>query len=104
MMLWCYLLSYDPTETLPQTLVRELDALHDGVVNWVAPFAGAIAVVSPLEGNELAQLLRQETSLRRKRFVVLDTKTDRGGWLPKSLWALIHNPQPVGYEDDDDET
>ena len=43
-MLWCYLLSYDLTETLPQALVREPDTLDDEVVNWVPPFPGAVAV------------------------------------------------------------
>lgn len=93
-MIWTYLLSYDPLTVSPEKLLREIDRLPE-VVNWATPYRGAILLVSELDAAGLANILRRKTRLNGHRFLVVDTQTDRNGWLPKSAWSIMRNPTDV---------
>lgn len=89
--MWCYLLSYDPGAVTPTALLEDLEELPEEIVNWVAPYPGAVFVVTQRTARELAKLLRDETALHGERFAVFDTAADRSGWLPKSIWTMLHD-------------
>lgn len=93
--LYAYALVYEAAEVDPDLLTAEIDKLDakTQVVNWWAPFAGFMVLVSPSSATRLVRLLRKRTSLDGERFVVVDLDTDKNGWLPKHGWDFINDPR-----------
>lgn len=98
--MWCYLLSYDPTEVRPQVLLPQIDRLTV-IKNWVAPYAGAVLLISPVGAKRLSLIFQRRTALRGS-FVLVDTDSDIDGFLPEDLWDWVNEPDEfVEYDDED---
>jgi hypothetical protein len=93
---WTYVLVFDDAVGTRREVLDFLDKLPE-ILNWYACMSNAVFVVSNKTANELADLFRKFTK-DKGRFVILDTETDRNGWLPKPAWEFIRNPRPAETE------
>ena len=87
-----YLLTY----TQPGTPAHVQYVLSDtqAVETWVAPFPYAAILISKLDVQDLAAVLRDR--LPDIWFMVTELKSDAvQGWLPGDLWEYVNDPQHV---------
>ena len=90
--LYAYVVSFDGSMTrkdFTDAINREPE-----IVNWYACLPNAVFVVSALHADPLSALIKKATGL--KRFIVLDAKTDRQGWLPQVGWDFLKRPRRSG--------
>ncbi len=75
---------------------RQVDSL--GVVkNWYAFFDNALCLASSASTEELSRLIR--VAFPDLVFMLTEISfTTTSGWLPKSIWAFVADPQPAGSE------
>ena len=74
-------------EWLAQNILNRTAAVKD----WVQPFPNSAIVVSDLQCQELAAVLRSH--LGDTWFLVTEvTGRSTDGWLPKNLWQFVNSP------------
>lgn len=74
----------------PQQVHHLLNDIQ-AVVTWVSPFPYAAILVSGLDVNDLAAVLRER--LPGVWFMVTELRGDSvQGWLPKELWDYVNDP------------
>ncbi len=91
--MWTYLFVYSD-DLGPEERIRRFVDQHPEIVNWYRCLPNSLFIVSTLAAQDLAREIRK--GLGEGRFIVVDTNSDRSGWLPRQLWALMSNPRPVG--------
>ena len=67
------------------------------IAAWIAPFPYSAIVVSDLDTQDLAAVLRQ----RMPGIWLLVTEmsgSGADGWLPQSLWEYVNNPHQVSAQ------
>ncbi len=84
---WTYLLVFDDAVGTRREVLDFLDRQPE-ILNWYTCLSNAVFIVSTKTAGELTKLFRSFTS-DKGRFVILDTDTDRNGWLPKKAWDFI---------------
>ncbi|MCY4377681.1 MAG: hypothetical protein OXC31_28315 [Spirochaetaceae bacterium] len=85
-----YLLAYSQAYA-PQQMQHLLNDT-EAVVTWVAPFPYAAILVSSLNVNDLAAVLRNRLP-PGVWFMVTELRGESvQGWLPKDLWEYVNNP------------
>lgn len=91
---YAYTLVFDSVRVSSQTLRSEIDKL-EAIVNWHAVMPSMLLIATHLDADDVCDLLKEQTSLKSgNHFLVMDTNTDRNGWLPKSAWAFMREPGP----------
>jgi hypothetical protein len=89
-----YLLVFDPSQASRQTMIDVIDNIDD-IENWYAFFDNAFCVASERDARSLSSLIREE--MPKQRFIITEVEPGKkGGWLPKSIWAFLKRPEPVG--------
>ena len=91
---WTYLVAFSPICGTHDKIRQFIDSRRD-IVNWKVLFERTFLIVSGLSASSLTDMLRKFTK-DKGRFVVVDTNTDRSGWLQPSAWDLMSNPKAVG--------
>ena len=85
-----YLLTY--TQAIPPAHVQHVLNHTQAVKTWVAPFPYAAILVSELDVQDLAAVLRDR--IPGIWFMVAELKSDTvQGWLPGNLWEYVNDPQ-----------
>ena len=85
-----YLLTY--TQAGAPAHVQYVLSDTQAVETWVAPFPYAAILISNLNIQDLAAVLRDR--LPGIWFMVTELKSDTvQGWLPGNLWEYVNNPQ-----------
>ena len=85
-----YLLTY--TQAVTPAYVQYVLNDTEAVATWVAPFPYAAILVSTLNTQDLAAVLRNR--LPGIWFMVVELKGDTvQGWLPGNLWEYVNDPQ-----------
>jgi hypothetical protein len=93
--LYCYAFLYNETFGSPDEVKSMLDK-NKHVRNWHRYLPYCYFVVSELSADDLHETLKGDIKDRPKaRILVLDTATDRQGWLPRTAWDLMNNPSPA---------
>lgn len=93
---WTYLLVYSTEVGSYERVKRFLDQRPE-ILNWVRYMPHTFIIVSDKTAPQLAAIFRKLTN-GKGRFLILDTQTDRDGWLPKAAWDLMRNPK-AAWED-----
>ena len=57
------------------------------ILNWFANFQNAIFIISEKSALELTSILRP--FLSPDHFILINTDTDRNGWMSKKAWDFI---------------
>ncbi len=83
--MWTYLIAIDSTID-PDELIETLNE-YEYITNWYTPMSQAFVVVSLFTAEQLSDVIRLR--FPGHRHIVLDTATDRNGWLPRLAWDLI---------------
>ncbi len=88
-----HLLVFDGSQITRDLIVEKID--HMPVIeNWYAFFDNTICVASEEEARDLSRLLHAE--LPKLRFVITEIqRSNKGGWLPQSIWTFLNHPQPA---------
>lgn len=73
--------------------VKEFINSRDEIITWFLCMSNAIFVRSNRTATQLQNIFREFTK-DRGRFLILDCKTDRGGWLPRKAWKFMKNEYP----------
>jgi hypothetical protein len=89
--LWAYVVVFDGM-TVPE-FTKAIDQYNDEIVNWLTVLPQTVFIVSPKPAAGLTDFLRSKLP-KLGRMLVLDAKTDRNGWLPRSAWEFLSNPSP----------
>ena len=85
-----YLLTY--TQAVTPAYVQHVLNDTEAVATWVAPFPYAAILISKLDIQDLAAVLRDR--LPGIWFMVAELKGDTvQGWLPGNLWEYVNDPQ-----------
>ncbi len=88
---YTYLLLFNGETWSSEKVKRFLDSRQE-IEYWFRCLPNSFFLVSSLSATELTKLIRRE-SRHRGRFLILDTDTDRNGWLPKPAWDLMKSPE-----------
>jgi hypothetical protein len=94
---WSYVFVFDDAVTSYEKVKKFVDD-EPAVVNWKSYLPNLFLIVSPLTASGLTDLILKKLTKKKGRFIVLDTKTDRSGWLPQSAWTLMRDPKPIWDE------
>lgn len=86
---WTYLVVFN-TVAAKHDCLRDFLDRQPGILDWYSCIPNTIFVVSSLDANGVAEVIRQFTR-NKGYFLVLDTETDKGGWLPKAAWDFMRN-------------
>jgi hypothetical protein len=90
---WTYLLVFDDKVGSHEKVRRFIDSRPE-IVNWLSYFSNSFLIVSAKTANELTEIFLKLTK-KSGRFLIVDTHTDRNGWLPKEAWELMRHPKGV---------
>ncbi len=91
-----YLLVFDQTQISRDTMTDVIDKIGD-IENWYAFFENALCVGSRKDAWTLSQQIRAE--LPKQRFIITEVEAGKkAGWLPKTIWAFLNRPEPVGAD------
>ena len=91
---YTYLLAYD-TFLGPHSRVKEFMNGQKEVLNWYYCIPNTLFVVTELTADGLANLFLKYTR-KKGKFIILDTATDRSGWLSRKFWDLMKTPKAAG--------
>ncbi len=69
----------------------------DAIEHWVKCLPMAYILVSREPAAQLSNRVRAAFG-NDLRFIILDTDTDRSGWLSKNVWEIIRNPDDYSNE------
>lgn len=92
--LYAYLLVFELPFGTTSEIADFLNANGNIFLNWLTVLPNSFFIISHLSATELGKAFREYTE-NQGRFIILDVKTDRSGWLPKKAWDFINNPQSV---------
>jgi hypothetical protein len=92
--LWTYLFVHTEQYGTREKVKAFIESRPDIIVNWYYCLPNSFFIVSPYTAEQLSNHLHSFSATGW--FVVLDTATDRNGWLPKTAWELMNNPRRVG--------
>lgn len=93
--MWSYLLVHDLDASDAAKLVRQIDKLGEDFVNWHTLGQSSMLLASKWTAEGVSEILRRKTVLKHDAlFLVVDTKSDRAGWLPQRLWDFMQDPGP----------
>lgn len=90
---YTYLLVFADDFGNPVAVRQTLDLCPE-VLFWYRCLPNAFFLVSQYASQQIAR--RLHTLRPQGRFLVLDTATDRAGWLPKDAWKLMKDPGSFG--------
>jgi hypothetical protein len=79
----------------PAERVRDFIDSRKEITNWHRWLPNSFFLVSELPATKLTDLFRTYTK-DKGHFIILDTATDRDGWLPRRAWKLMRYPRAVG--------
>lgn len=72
--------------------VREFINSQPEIVDWFYCLPNSFLIVSELDAEALSDLFQKFTN-KQARYLILNTNTDRQGWLPNLAWAIMRNPR-----------
>jgi len=87
-----YLLVFDLSQITREIMVEAIDNMS-GIENWYAFFDNAICLASEKDARSLSRMLHAE--FPKQRFIITEVGPQKGGWLPKSIWAFLNHPEPA---------
>ncbi len=91
-----YLLVFDRSQISRDAMTALIDRISD-IENWNAFFENAICVASKKSAQSLSQQIRAE--IPEQRFIITEVEAGKkAGWLPRSIWAFLNRPAPVGAD------
>ena len=77
-----------------------LDSRPD-ILYWVTCLPNSFFIVSTASAAELTDAIHQQFTDKGGSFIFLNTRGERDGWLPESVWDLIAKPrqelEKLGY-------
>ena len=89
---WNYLLVFnDDVGTMEQ--VKEFLNSRSEILTWYFCLTHAIFIRSSYTASTLQRVFREFTK-DKARFIILDCKTDRNGWLPRHAWEFMKDEYP----------
>ena len=90
---WCYLVTMNQAAGTRQQLIDFLDSIPE-VTFWHTCLPSVVFCTSTLTAQELFEKIAARFGKDGgKRYLVLDTATDRQGWLPKQTWHMMTEPE-----------
>ena len=90
-----YLLVFDRSQ-IPRSIMADTIDRSD-IENWNAFFENAICFASKKDAHSLSQQIRAE--IPEQRFIITEVEAGKkAGWLPRSIWAFLNRPAPVGAD------
>jgi hypothetical protein len=89
---WTYLFLFDDEVGSWERVKSFIDSRWE-IINWHSYFANAFLIVSSLDASHLSDVITKNLTKKKGRFLILDTDTDRNGWLPRSAWNLMGEPK-----------
>jgi hypothetical protein len=89
---WCYILVFDDALGTRKEIQNFLNTRPE-VLNWYACMSNAIFIVSDQTASGLQRAISTFNQGKDANFIILDVKTDRNGWLPKTAWEFLSNPK-----------
>jgi len=93
-----YLLVFDQSQASREEMTGRIDKIGD-IENWYAFFENAICIASKKDARSLSQQIHSD--LPGQRFIITEAEAGKkGGWLPRSIWAFLNQPEPVGANTD----
>lgn len=87
---WTYLLVHDVTAATPAKMQQIIDSMPS-VDHWFRCLPLSFLLVSSLTAEQLTAVIRKRTG-NKGRFLIVDTSTDRNGWMPPEAWNIMQNP------------
>lgn len=84
---------FDSVQISPKLVAKRLYKMPS-LANWYAFLENAICLAS----NDDAKQISAPTRVAFPDLSILVTEIDpkmKGGWLPRSVWTFLKNPQPV---------
>ena len=93
--MWTYLFAHN---SVRHTEVIKFLNESEIVEHWAGCLPFSFLVVTQHTARDFAQVVREAFPQKGFRFVVLDTDTDRGGWLNKGQWDLMKRPEAYSRE------
>jgi hypothetical protein len=88
---YTYLLVYSDDLGPHERVCKFLDEQPE-ILNWLVYADKFLFLVSERNANQLTDLFRRYTK-DKGYFIILDTHTDRNGWLPKLVWEFMSKPR-----------
>jgi hypothetical protein len=61
---------------------------HPAILDWASYIPNTFIFISKRTADQLTHELRKHIN-DNGRFVILDCKTDRNGWLPEEAWEMM---------------
>lgn len=90
---WTYLLVYNDACGTYEQVKRFIDS-QESILNWHRVLPHSFILVSDKTATHLTEIFKQLTNGKNAaRFLILDTNTDRNGWLPRRSWELMKKPR-----------
>ena len=86
---WAYLFVFSPELGTTEDVHAFVDK-HPNILHWYRCLPNSYFLVSDLSAKGLSAEVR--AALGVGRFVILDTATDRDGWLPREVWSFLQKP------------
>ena len=65
------------------------------IIYWYTVIPNTFFLVSEETAGTLSKMFQTFTQ-KQGRFIILDTATDRAGWLPEKAWKLMAEPSSLG--------
>ncbi|MCL2453599.1 MAG: hypothetical protein FWD08_08180 [Alphaproteobacteria bacterium] len=87
-----YLPIFDQAQTTRKEVMDKID-LMSAIENWNAFFDNTICRASARQARSLSGLLHVEVPTLRFIITEIINPRSKGGWLSKSIWAFLSNPQ-----------
>lgn len=89
---YCYAVLFNDTVGTREAIQEFLDS-RDDVTFWHSCLPHCVFCTSTLQAGELSEAIGAHFGKDTgHRFLVLDTDTDRQGWLTKQAWHMMRNP------------
>jgi hypothetical protein len=88
-----FLFVFDSIQISRKLVTKRLDRMPS-IVNWYAFLENAICLASDDDAKQISAIIREAFPDLRFLVTEVDPKT-KSGWLSRSVWAFLKNPQPV---------
>lgn len=94
-----FLFVFDNSQISRKLVIKQLDKIG-AIQNWYAFFENTFCLASNQDARTLSKNVRD--ALPEVRFIIteIDPKK-KGGWLPKSVWAFLNQPEPAEASNED---
>lgn len=88
-----FLFVFDSMQITRKLVTKRLDNMPN-IENWYAFLENTICLASKDDAKQISTLIRE--AFPDLRFVVAEVDPKKkSGWLPRSVWAFVNNPQPA---------